>query len=351
VARPGTPYFKSDVLLSIIIPFHNAERSLEHCLEALQGVANHEMEVILVDDASSGRSFTIASGFPYQYIRLEKRSGPATARNRGAELAKGKFLLFLDADVVVHQDTLEKLLQTYERRPEIAAVSGIYSDRPVLPRWFQEFKAIEETSKYRSYSSDRYSSFDSHCASIRREVFSRLGGFDPRYKGADTEDADLGYRLAAKNYINCINKEARVDHYYKNFFKSLWNYCWRSFLWSRLFLKRLRFDEAVTTASNAFSVFLASGLATATVLSFWFQGLLWFAGVGLILFIVWNHGFFELVLRKTGWKILFKGPIYLFFLFMLHVAVGVGIFLGFLIWPFKDFITPFFSEEGRVRFE
>ena len=77
------------------------------------------MEVILVDDASSDDSLTLAKAYPFTILHLKHQSGPATARNLGAKVAKGKYLLFIDADVIVQADTFSKILDYYEKHPEI----------------------------------------------------------------------------------------------------------------------------------------------------------------------------------------------------------------------------------------
>ena len=76
------------------------------------------LEVILVDDASTDRSLEIAEDYDCRVIRMEKNSGPSTARNRGANEAKGEILFFTDSDVITMPDTMEKIAKVEKQRLE-----------------------------------------------------------------------------------------------------------------------------------------------------------------------------------------------------------------------------------------
>lgn len=321
-------------LVSVIIPFYNSQRTLRRCLLSVQAALREDMEVILVSDGSTDDSVAIAAEFPFKLISSSTRSGPATARNKGAEEAKGEYLLFVDADVLLREDTIEKLLETYNERSDIVGVSAIYSDRPVADGLFQEFKTIEETYKYSSYTSDEYSAFDTHCGSVRSDIFIEIGGFNTAYSGADTEDVEFGHQISRK-YKNCINPDIVVDHIYANYTRGLRNYCWRSFYWIRLFLSRLKFEQAVTTGSNAFSVLLAFSLPLFILLSFFRAEFLWLGAVVLAVFVLWNIRFFKIVIGKTHLSATYKVPIFLFYLYTLQLAVGVGAAAGVIYWSVK----------------
>ena len=62
-----------------------------------------------MDDASTDDSASVARGFGVQQILLPQREGPAVARNTGARQASGDVILFLDADVCVHPDTVVRI--------------------------------------------------------------------------------------------------------------------------------------------------------------------------------------------------------------------------------------------------
>ena len=334
------------VRLSVIIPFHNAERTLQRCLESVKQAISDDMEVLLIDDGSSDASPATATQYSFRLIRMPRCSGPAAARNRGAHEARGELLLFIDADVVLHDDTIDQILETYQQRIDIVGVSAIYSDKPLLSGLFQEFKTLEETYKYSAYRSQAYSGFDAHCASIKRDIFLELGGFNTSYTGADTEDLEFGHVLA-KKYQNCINPAAVVDHHYASFWRGFWNYCRRSFYWAHVFVDRPIFDEAVTTRSNGISVLIACGSTAALFLAPWYTPFLWAAVVLAVTFVCWNARFVWLVVKRTRYRAIWLVPVFLLFMFSLQFAVGVGAFCG-LIYATKRLLMRF---SGTPRLE
>src|SRR3989344_1360477 len=100
--------------ISIIIPTYNDKDNLEKCLSAILNSSYKPYEVIVIDDASTDNSNEVVDKFGYKYIRLEKNSGQATARNAGVKIAKGDILFFIDSDVGIRKDTIAKVAKAYE---------------------------------------------------------------------------------------------------------------------------------------------------------------------------------------------------------------------------------------------
>src|SRR5688572_8692245 len=111
--------------LSVIIPVRNDPKRLAKCLEALAGSTHEDFEVIVADDASSDDTAAVAESKGARVIRLKAHSGAAAARNVGADAARGQILLFVDADVCVHADTLQTAAAAFAD-PSIHAVFGSY---------------------------------------------------------------------------------------------------------------------------------------------------------------------------------------------------------------------------------
>ncbi|MDH4209703.1 MAG: glycosyltransferase family 2 protein, partial [Anaerolineae bacterium] len=119
------------VKLSVIIPVHNGGHEFHLCLEALQASTRCPDEIIVVDDASTDGSGDLARQHGVGVIRLDSPPhGPAFARNRGAEKARGDILFFLDADVAIHADALATTERCLTEHPEVAAVFGSYDAEP-----------------------------------------------------------------------------------------------------------------------------------------------------------------------------------------------------------------------------
>ena len=94
--------------ISVVIPVRNGSEHIDKCLRGFKGSTYEQYEVIVVDDASTDGTAEVAERAGAKVLRLKEQSGPAAARNRGAEEAQGDIILFVDADVVINQDTIEQ---------------------------------------------------------------------------------------------------------------------------------------------------------------------------------------------------------------------------------------------------
>ena len=101
----------SSELISVVIPSYNRREKLSACLESVLNQSYTDIEVIVVDDASTdgtGELFEPLSDPRLRYLRYEENRGACYARNYGAARARGKYLAFQDSDDVWHQDKLAK---------------------------------------------------------------------------------------------------------------------------------------------------------------------------------------------------------------------------------------------------
>ena len=105
----------SQLLFSIIIPVYNTENYITTCLDSIfnQGFDISKYEVIIVDDGSTDFSSKVIKMYAQRFKNIvfiqKKNEGVSIARNIGIELARGKFLLFLDSDDFISEESLEKL--------------------------------------------------------------------------------------------------------------------------------------------------------------------------------------------------------------------------------------------------
>lgn len=202
-------------MISVVVPVHNGADSLRRCLESMFASGNHppEFECIVVDDASSDDSAGIAKSFPVRVVQIrEGPMGPAYARNRGAEVAAGDLLFFVDADVVLQSTTLERLSATFARHPEIDAVFGSYDDHPEAGDFLSRYRNLLHHFIHQHARAEA-GTFWSGCGAIRREVFLALGGFDAvHHPRPSMEDVELGYRLRARGHRILLDKQMQVQH-------------------------------------------------------------------------------------------------------------------------------------------
>ena len=100
-------------MISIIIPTFNEEELLPKLLESIKKQSYKDYEIIVADNNSSDRTQSIAEGHG---AKVERGGVPAVGRNNGAKIAKGDWLLFLDADVVLPPYFLEKTMMEIKKR-------------------------------------------------------------------------------------------------------------------------------------------------------------------------------------------------------------------------------------------
>lgn len=100
-----------ETLISVVIPTYNRKEKLPECIESVLSQSYKNIEVIVVDDASTDGTeelFTQLSDKRVRYLRYEKNQGACHARNYGASYARGEVLAFQDSDDTWHRDKLEK---------------------------------------------------------------------------------------------------------------------------------------------------------------------------------------------------------------------------------------------------
>ncbi len=245
--------------LSIVIPYHNDVLELPRLLRSiLTSKKSPSVEVIVVDDGSNEHIDEKAirrmvKGKKVQLrIHRQTNAGPAVARNRGAKLAKGKFIVFLDSDVELFPDTLHNLAKIFIEDPDVVALTGVWVKEQKSYSFFPNFKALRDWSYWINErdKSGYYFLFSTRIASIKKSVFMRLGGFDESYNAALVEDIELTYRIA-RRYAIIFAPNVRVRHEFETFWPIAKKYFLRAYHWTKLYQKRKKFDPVATTLQEA----------------------------------------------------------------------------------------------------
>jgi glycosyltransferase involved in cell wall biosynthesis len=189
------------VLVSAIIPVYNGEALLADALESVRRQKHEPLEVIVVDDGSTDRTAKVAVGFG-QSVRYvyQANKGPAAARNRGLQMARGGMIAFLDADDLWSDDKLTVQLAHLEQDPTLGLVMGQTQCMRLTGAW-----AAGET---RLSGKDLVSGLGAACngrprfeafagarfelllgsALFRRPVFDRVGPFNETLSYSDDWD-------------------------------------------------------------------------------------------------------------------------------------------------------------------
>ena len=237
-----TPNLPSASSISVIIPTHNGGENLQLVLQALSASIRQPDEVIVVDDGSTDRSAEIAKNFHAQVVALTGAPhGPAFARNRGAEVARGELLVFLDADVLAHPDTLGLFEKYLTENSEVTAIFGSYDDHPPGRRSVSRYKNLLHHYTHQ-HGQREASTFWAGCGGIRRNVFAQMGGFTESYARPSIEDIELGVRLRQASYRVWLCKDIQVTHLKNWTLKSMLtaDIRDRAIPWTRLILQQGR---------------------------------------------------------------------------------------------------------------
>lgn len=98
-------------MISVIVPIYNAEKYIKKCIKSVL-FQTVDFELILIDDGSTDGSLEICKSFTDKRIKVisQYNQGQSVARNKGIDMAKGKYIFFLDADDYLHKNSLKILL-------------------------------------------------------------------------------------------------------------------------------------------------------------------------------------------------------------------------------------------------
>lgn len=232
--------------LSVIIPVYNSWGTLLLLLQSLTTSTFKNFEIIIGDDASHTEKPKKLLRKSPTIVRLPINRGPAAARNAAAKKAKGRVLVFLDADVTVYPDTLETIAKKFTDDPDLTALTGVWDKHQKTRDFFPQFKALRDWSYWINERDvdGYYYLFSTRIAAIKRDVFARLGGFNESFR--QMEDVEITYRIA-RRYAIIFAPDVRVHHEFEGFVPVARKYFWRSFYWSRLWQARRKFDPVATT--------------------------------------------------------------------------------------------------------
>jgi GT2 family glycosyltransferase len=190
---------------------YNGAAALDACLASLARSTFRDYECLVVDDGSTDHSRAVATQHGATVLALERRGGPARARNLGAARAQGDIVVFLDADVRVHADTLGRIEQHFRGHPSTAAVIGSYDDHPADPGFISQYKNLFHHYVHHHSRSDAWT-FWAGCGAVRRQVFLDAHGFDESYTRPCIEDIELGFRLRARGARIDLDPTIQVTH-------------------------------------------------------------------------------------------------------------------------------------------
>ncbi len=204
---------------SVIIAAYNAGATLERAVDSVLAQNYPAHELIVVDDGSSDdtrqRMQRYGDALIYHY---QDNAGVSAARNRGAQLASGDWLTFLDADDWYYQNRLRWHADIIAQEPEVDFLTGDFDyfdvhgehlrsslesvplGRRILARCGEDNYALMHDDEFPEFVSKHFG--DTHTLSIPRERFLALGGYSSKYRVC--EDVHLLVRLCAQARVAAV---------------------------------------------------------------------------------------------------------------------------------------------------
>ncbi len=173
--------------ISIVVTTRNEEKHISSCLESVrrQDYPGEKFEIIVVDNNSSDRTKEIASGFtPLVFDRGPERSAQ---RNFGIERARGRYVLYLDADMTLSEGLLKECWERCDRE----GLAGLYIPERIIGEGFWIRARDFERSFYNGTCIDAARFF-------LRETARSIGGFDENLNGPEDWDFDRRLRGAGR---------------------------------------------------------------------------------------------------------------------------------------------------------
>ncbi|TAJ08930.1 MAG: glycosyltransferase family 2 protein [Nitrospirae bacterium] len=181
-------------LVSAIIPAYNgATRYLEQAIGSVLAQTCQDLELIVVDDASTDETARLVLQFPQaRYFKRPENGGQAAARNDGARLAGGAYLAFLDQDDLWAPSFIEETLASLQTRPEVAVVhcDGYQVNERDEPLHYDAAMKQGQTITQLLRGGHDVATSGSL---FRKTCFDAVGGYDDTL--AVWEDIDLAIRL------------------------------------------------------------------------------------------------------------------------------------------------------------
>lgn len=221
-----SPEMQGDPLVSVVIPAYNHSGVTARCLQSIAdiGFEGTPAEIVLVDDASTDATPQEFAGLPaVTYVRNAVNSGFVRSCNRGAAIARGRYLFFLNNDTAVRPGWIARSVERAESSEKIGVVGSklIYADGTLQEAggiiwregtgWNYGRNDDPADSRYNYVRDVDYCS--GAAILVRADLFRSLGGFDERFAPAYYEDVDLCFAARHNGYRVVYEPRSEIVHY------------------------------------------------------------------------------------------------------------------------------------------
>ncbi len=186
--------------VSVVVPVYNDSEGVRATLDALvrQSSPTNRHEILVVDNGSTDRTRMVVREYceTFTSIRMlveDEVQGSYAARNRGIEAAAGPVIAFVDADMVVGPNWIERVARRMAETDAEYLACGVTLFTPGDEGLVAKYNRLNDLHVERFV--EELSFAPTCCLVVRRSVFEQLGGFDPRLQSGG--DFEFGNRVAA----------------------------------------------------------------------------------------------------------------------------------------------------------
>jgi len=291
--------------ISVVMPVYNCEHHLGRVLPPFVRALRDRkvVELIAVDDGSTDSTAETCRRAGFQVLSSGGRCGPGAARNVGARAASGEIVLFVDSDVVIHDDVVDRVAAFFDDHSDHVAVFGSYDDRPAAAGVVSRYRNLLHHFVHQG-GNEEATTFWAGCGAVRRAAFLEANGFDTqRYPYPSIEDIELGYRLR-RNGGRIRNDKGLQGTHLKRW--TFWNMLFtdifrRGIPWGRLMLEPGHETRDLNVSAIERVRALLAGLFWCSIVVCPWQPWLWWLPLALLLAAFGaNTGFYLLVRRRLG---------------------------------------------------
>lgn len=282
---------------SIIIPTYNRPQHLTQCLESLTHLDYpcECFEVIVVDDGSKMPLDHVVTPFRHQLnltLLRQSNTGPATARNAGATLAHGKYLVFTDDDCKPTPNWLKNVSVCFATFPNV--IIGGYTVNALTNNVYSTATHLLMDYLYQLSNIDSLQPnfFASNNFALRADSFSSIGGFDTTFPLAAGEDREFCDRWLHHGYKMVYAPEVRVHHTHElnlqRFWQQHFNYGRGAFRFRQVRARRNLEHVKVEHLSFYWNLIIYPLSKTLNLQAFLVSGLLLISQVANVLGFFWE---------------------------------------------------------------
>jgi glycosyltransferase involved in cell wall biosynthesis len=179
---------KTNPLVSVVITTKNEEKNIESCLRSIKDQSFANIELIVVDNFSKDKTAEIARKYGAEvYFKGPERS---SQRNYGARVARGEYVLYLDADMILSPTVIKDCVE----KCEVGGVDALYVPERIVGEGFWIRVRDFERSFYTGTAVDAV-------RFVRKDLFERVDGFDESFVGPEDWDFDRRVRTIGRTGI------------------------------------------------------------------------------------------------------------------------------------------------------